>query len=75
MARKSKKRFGIIYYHRGDQRFYVREGLTLEECKEEFRNTKVDLFMKDEATYVMAFEAMKSFSVYDGWCDYRAKEV
>lgn len=75
MARKSKKRFGVLYYHRGHQRFYSVDNLTLDECKEKFKHLKQDMYLKDEITYVVAFESMKSYSAYDGWCDYRVKEI
>ena len=75
MAKKSKRRFGVAYYHRGLQRFYVENTLTLDECKAKFRKLMKESVSNDEVTYVVAFESMKSFSVYDGWCDYIAKEV
>ena len=74
MEKKSERRYGIAYYDKGCQRFYIRENLTIEECKEKFRNLVENIRSQDEITNIVAFESIKSFSVYDGWCDY-GKEV
>lgn len=73
MVEKSERRYGIAYYDRGRQRFYIKEKLTIEECKEKFKNIVENMRSQDEITNIVAFESIKSFSVYDGWCEYGTK--